>query len=89
MNLKLSFNFPAPCEGCSRTGQCRSDQEIMRTNGTLRIINKLARRRHTKARLSKEELASDHKMFENYSTPGPVRDKDLLRKAGTLTDYQW
>ena len=62
---------------------------MLRRNGTVKIFDRLKKRTHTEARQRQEELASDHDLFSDYATPGPLQGKDLLGKAGITSDYQW
>ena len=62
---------------------------MLRRNGTVKIFDRLRKRTHSEARQRQEELASDHDLFEDYTTPGPLKGKDLLGKAGITSDYQW
>ena len=64
-------------------------QEVLRRNGTVKIFDRLRKRTHRNARQRQEDLASDHSLFEDYATPGPLQDKDLLGRAGITSDYQW
>ena len=67
------------------------EKEIIARNGTVRIFDRLERRKHTLARRRGEaQLATDKlHLFNDYSTPGPLLGVDKFEKAGVLTDYQW
>ena len=74
----------------SNSFQTFETEEILRRNGTARIVAHLGRQYHTMARKEGVELISDNlHLFNDYSTPKPLQSVDKFGKAGVLTNYQW
>jgi len=63
--------------------------QVMESNGTIRVFDPLGRRKHTLERKNGTKLDTDKMhLFEQYDKPSPVPE-DYFEKAGLLTDYQW
>ena len=74
----------------SNSFQTFETEEILRRNGTARIVAHLGRQYHTMARKDGVELVTDNlHLFNDYSTPKPLQSVDKFGKAGVLTNYQW
>ena len=74
----------------SNSFQTFETEEILRRNGTARIVAHLGRQFHTMARKEGVELITDNlHLFNDYSTPKPLQSVDKFGKAGVLTNYQW
>ena len=62
---------------------------ILNLNGTVRVFDQIARRKHTEERMRGIVLNTDKMhLFSDYDKPRPV-PVDFYEKAGILTDYQW